>query len=113
MSDEHLLSDLHVNHRALQRDGSTIYSRASVEIESLRTQLAAAEAGLAVEKHENTRWEGVCDELEQQVNEARNTLRWVHRNIDRIRDWRPIHEGMLLVVDRIQDEIAKKVEVEE
>jgi hypothetical protein len=55
MSDLHLLADLEANHRALQRDGATIYSRAADEIDMLQRQLATCqgllrEACEAIEK---------------------------------------------------------------
>ena len=39
-------------------------------LEHLRDKLAAAEAALAIEKHENDRWEIVCDRMEAELLEA-------------------------------------------
>ena len=43
------------------------------------------------------------------IGGLRNTLSWVHRNIDRIRDWSGVPGGVILVVDHIQDEIVNEV----
>ena len=50
------------------------YDKACDELEELRAKLAATEAALAVEKHENGRWETVCDEMEGKLAAAEALL---------------------------------------
>ena len=46
-------------------------------------------------------------EQEARIEQLRNRIEWVHRNIDRIRDWDFVPGGVILVVDRIQSEMVE------
>lgn len=64
-----------------------------------------------------TRYQGqepFLDEvLVQEILTLRRKLQWVHRNIDRIKDWSGVPEPAKHVVDFIRDSIAEVVDIED
>jgi hypothetical protein len=53
----------------------------------------------------------LCEESAEEIVRLQNKLRWVWRNVDRIKDWDQVPAPAKLVVDYVRDEIAKAVEV--
>ena len=60
--------------------------------------------GIFTQKASN---EQLNKEQKTEIERLRNRLEWVHRNIDRIRDWDFVPGGVILVVDRIQSEMVE------
>ena len=66
---------------------SLVIANQRAEIARLTERLAAAEAALAVEKHENTRWETVCDELQAKLAAAEAEIERISKQILSMAGW--------------------------